>query len=115
MDFPIEPILDRIIVKKDPAFKERKGNFHVPDSVKGRSHFATVVAVGPGRVNVETGEFIPLTVKAGDRVFLKEYDGYRFTLNGENYFIFSEAEIIGTIKEGFNTEDLDATVGEDDV
>lgn len=100
MDFPIEPILDRIIIKKDEAFKDKTGKFHLPDSVKGRSNKGTVMAAGPGRVNVETGHFIPLTVKAGDRVFMKEFDGYRFEYEGETYFVFSENEIVGKLKEG---------------
>lgn len=93
--FPIEPILDRIIILKDEAGKE--GNFLVPDSVKGRSKTGTVVAVGPGRINLENGEHLPLAVKVGDRVWLKEYDGYRFDVNGVTYSVFTENEIIGKV------------------
>lgn len=94
-DFPIEPILDRIIVKKDNA--ETESGFHLPDSVKGRSRIGTVVAVGPGRINLDTGDYLPLAVAAGDRVVLKEFDGYRFDWEGETYFIFTENEIIGKL------------------
>lgn len=93
--FPIEPILDRIIVKKDSA--EKDSGFYVPDTVKGRSNTGVVIAAGPGRLNVETGQYIPLAVKAGDRVLLKEFDGYRLDWNGETYAVFSENEIIGKI------------------
>lgn len=96
MTFPIEPILDRIIVQKDKAVQE--GVALLPDSVKGLSNLATVVAVGPGRINLETGEHLPLAVEAGDRVWLKEYDGYRFDLGSETYFVFTENEIIGKWK-----------------
>lgn len=96
MTFPIEPILDRIIVRKDPD--TRQGQFHMPESIKGRSRFATVIAVGPGRINLETGEHIPLAVKADDRVVLKEYDGYSFDFEGQQYFVFTENEIIGKLK-----------------
>jgi len=95
-NFPIEPILDRIIIKKDSA--ETEAGFHLPDTVKGRSRTGTVVAVGPGRINLETGEHIPLAVQAGDRVVLKEFDGYRFDWEGEVYFVFTENEIIGKLK-----------------
>lgn len=98
MDFPIEPILDRIIVKKDSFDKSKDGNFFLPGTVKGRGNEATVVAVGPGRINLETGEHLPLAVKAGDRVWLKEYDGYRFDYDGVTYFVLTESEIIGKIK-----------------
>lgn len=96
MTFPIEPILDRIIVKKDDA--EKDSGFHLPDTVKGRSRTGVVVAAGPGRVNLETGNYIPLAVKAGDHVVLKEFDGYRFDWEGQTYFIFTENEIIGKLK-----------------
>lgn len=97
MTFPIEPILDRIIIKKDEM--EKESNFYVPDTVKGRSRIGTVVAAGPGRVNIETGEYIPLSVKAGDKVVLKEFDGYRFDWEDVTYFIFTENEIIGKLRE----------------
>ena len=96
-EFPIEPILDRIIILKDNA--ETEAGFYLPDTVKGRSRTGTVVAVGPGRINVETGKYIPLAVKAGDRVVLKEFDGYRLDWDGEKYFVFSENEIIGKLTE----------------
>ena len=99
MTFPIEPILDRIIVLKDSREKSKSGNFHLPDTVKNRGNTATVIAVGPGRINLETGEHLPLAVKAGDRIWLKEFDGYRFELDGTVYFVFTENEIIGKIRE----------------
>jgi len=99
MTFPIEPILDRIIIKKDDASKSKSGLFHLPDTVKNRSTTGIVVAAGPGRINLETGEHLPLAVKAGDRVWLKEFDGYRFDLEGVTYFVFTENEIIGKVIE----------------
>jgi len=96
--FPIEPILDRIIIQKDNAEKE-SGGFHLPDTVKGRSRLGTVIAAGPGRIDLSTGNFIPLAVKAGDRVVLKEFDGYRFEWEGVKYFVFTENEIIGKLAD----------------
>jgi len=96
--FPIEPILDRIIVKKDEETKQ--GDFYIPESVKGRSRTGTVIAAGPGRLNTETGKYIPLAVKAGDRVVIKEFDGYYFEWEGVKYFVFTENEIIGRLLKG---------------
>ena len=96
--FPIKPILDRIIIKKEPM-EVAEGGFVVPDSVKGRSNIGTVIAHGPGRQNIETGEYLPLAVSVGDKVFLKEFDGYLLDWDGERYFIFTEADIIGKIEE----------------
>lgn len=99
MSFPIEPLFDRVFVKKDEMQVTQSG-FHLPDTVKGRAVTGTVVAVGKGRYSMERGEFMPLTVKVGDRVFLKAFDGYVVeTPTGDQVFVFSENEIIGIIKE----------------
>lgn len=73
------------------------GLFHLPDSVKGRAVTGTVVAVGKGRYSVDKGEYVPMTLAVGDRVFLKAFDGYIVTYNEEEVFVFSENEIIGKI------------------
>jgi chaperonin GroES len=95
--FPVEPLFDRVFVKKDDASKDEDGILHLPDSIKGRAKTGTVVAVGPGYFNTTTGKFIPTSVKVGDRVYLKEFDGYRVDINGEQVFIFQENEIIGKL------------------
>lgn len=99
MSFPIEPLFDRVFVKKDDA-QVTKSGFHLPDTVKGRAVTGTVVAVGPGRYSVDKGQFIPMSVKVGDRVFLKAFDGYVMDVpeTGEQVFIFSENEIIGVFR-----------------
>jgi len=97
--FPIQPLFDRVFVKKDDASKDEDGLFYLPDSVKSRAKTGTVLAVGPGYYNVSTGDFIPMTLKVGDRVYLKEFDGYRIDINGEQVFIFQENEIVGRLVE----------------
>jgi len=97
--FPIEPLFDRVFVKKDNAEKTESG-FHLPQTVKGRAVTGTVVAVGQGRLSNDTGKFIPLSLKAGDRVYVKEFSGYTIRYNEhEEIFVFLENEIIGKLVE----------------
>jgi chaperonin GroES len=97
-EFPIQPLFDRVFVKKDED-KLTKSGFHLPETVKGRAKTGTVVAVGHGWFNPTNGETIPLKVKVGDRVFIAEFDGHMIDYEGERVWIFRENEIIGLLKE----------------
>jgi co-chaperonin GroES (HSP10) len=97
MSFPIEPLFDRVFVKKDEAKKTESG-LHLPETVKGRAVTGIVVAVGPGQRN-HLGKFLPTCVKTGDRVFLKEFSGYIIKYKDEEeIFVFNENELIGVMK-----------------
>lgn len=94
--FPIEPTFDRVFVKKDEA-EQTKSGFHLPETIKGRSPTGTVVAVGPGRFSVEHNRYVPLQFKVGDRVFVKQFDGYTIKYGEHHVHVFSEHEILGRI------------------
>jgi len=98
IDFPVQPLFDNVFVKKDDASKTESG-LHLPQSVKGRAVTGTVVAVGPGHLNVQTGNYVPCSVKVGYRVFLKEFAGYIVRYKNEEVFVFKEAEVLGILKE----------------
>lgn len=93
--FPIEPLMDRVFVKKDDMSIDKKSGLHLPDTVKGRAQTGTVVAVGPGYLDVQTGKFYPISLKVGDRIFIDAFAGTIFKHENENYFIFNEREILG--------------------
>ena len=97
--FPIEPLMDRVFVKKDDMSIDKETGFHLPATVKGRASTGTVLAVGPGYLDTMTGKFYPLSLKVGDRVFVKEFDGYIIRFKGVEAFVFSEKEIIGKVIE----------------
>jgi chaperonin GroES len=97
-EFPIEPMMDRVFVAKDDASVDTETGFHLPDSVKGRAQTGTVVAVGPGYFDIQNGQYVPTSLKVGDRVFLKAFDGYIIRYNGYEVFVFSEKEIIGKLR-----------------
>ncbi len=95
--FLIEPLFDRVFVKKDDASKS--GIFYLPESVKGRAQTGTVVAVGPGYFDIQTGDFRPMCLKVGDRIFVKEFDGYIVRYGDHEVFVFKEMEILGKVVE----------------
>jgi chaperonin GroES len=94
--FPIEPLFDRVFVRKDEAQQTASG-FHLPETIKGRAPTGTVVATGPGRFSVEHNKYIPMELKVGDRVFVKQFDGYTVKYGKHHVHVFSEPEIIGRI------------------
>lgn len=98
MSFPIKPLFDRVFVKKVAADKTESG-FHLPQTVKGRAVTGTVVAVGDGHLNAETGLFVPLCLKEGDRVYVKEFSGYTIRWENEEVHVFQAGEIIGLLRE----------------
>jgi co-chaperonin GroES (HSP10) len=98
-DFPIQPFFDYVLVKKDDASMDKDNIFHLPDTVKGRAQTGTVVAVGQGYLDLITGKFIPTIVKVGDRVWVKEFTGYRVDYKEHQVYLFTEKEIIGKIAE----------------
>ena len=103
MSCPIRPLFDRVLVKKDESAQTKSG-LHLPQTVKGRATTGTVVAVGDGHLNVDTGKFVPLKLKVGDRVYIKEFTGYYIELKGEKLFVFAESEIIGLLPQDYQME-----------
>ena len=97
MTFPVKPLYDQVFVKKEGASKTKSG-LHLTESVKGRAVTGIVVAAGPGLLSPFTGGFLPMTVKEGDKVYIKEFSGYIIKYEGEeDVHVFKENEIVGVI------------------
>ncbi len=94
----VRPLRDRVLVKRVEEQEQRIGGIIVPDTAKEKPQQAKVVAVGNGRVTDE-GKTIPLDVKAGDYVLIGKYAGTDIKLDGEEYVIVREDEILG-VTEG---------------
>lgn len=94
----VRPLHDRVLVKRLEEQEQRIGGIIIPDTAKEKPQQAKVVAVGRGRVN-EDGKTIPLDVKAGDHVLVGKYSGTEIKLDGEEYLILREDEILG-VAEG---------------
>src|SRR5438874_11981830 len=94
----VRPLRDRILVKRIEEQEQRIGGIIIPDTAKEKPQQAKVVAAGSGRVN-DDGNTIPLDVKPGDYVLIGKYAGTEITLEGEEYLIVREDEILG-VAEG---------------
>jgi chaperonin GroES len=94
----VRPLRDRLLVKRVEAHEERIGNIIIPDTAREKPQTAKVVAVGKGRVN-DKGEVFPLDVKAGEYVLIGKYAGTEIKLDGEEYLILREEEVLG-VAEG---------------
>ena len=91
----LTPLHDRVIVKRIEEKETVKGGIIIPDSAKEKPMEGEVIAVGAGRR--EKGELIPLDVKAGDRVLFGKYGGTEIKLDGEEYLILREEEILAKL------------------
>ena len=100
----VRPLRDRILVKRLEEQEQRIGGIIIPDTAKEKPQTAKVIAVGKGRVNDE-GKVFPLDVKIGDYVLIGKYAGTDIKLDGEEYLIVREDEVLG-IAEGVREPEL---------
>ena len=91
----LTPLHDKVIVKRIEEKETVKGGIIIPDSAKEKPMEGEVIAVGSGKR--EKGELIPLDVKPGDRVLFGKYGGTEIKLEGEEYLILREEEILAKL------------------
>ncbi len=92
------PLHDRVVVKRIEAEEKTAGGVIIPDTAKEKPQQAEVVAVGPGGRD-EAGKLIPMDVKAGDRVLFGKWSGTEVKIDGDEYLIMKESDIMGVIVE----------------
>lgn len=93
----IRPLNDRLLVKRLEEEEKTAGGIIIPDSAKEKPAEGEVVAVGPGKLN-DKGDRIALQVKAGDRVLFSKYGGTDVKLDGDDYLIMREDDILGVVE-----------------
>ena len=93
----VRPLHDRIVIKRIEEKETVKGGIIIPDTAKEKPQEAEVIAVGKGKR--EKGELIPLDVKVGDRILFGKYSGTEIKLEGEEYLIIREDEVLGVIEQ----------------
>jgi chaperonin GroES len=91
----IKPLGDRVLVHPDVAEEKTASGIIIPDTAKEKPQRGTVVAVGPGKY--ENGTKIEMNVKAGDKVLYGKYAGTELVLDGTEYMIMRESDILGVI------------------
>ena len=92
----LHPLHDRVLVKRVEEEPTRRGGIIIPDSAKEKPQEGKVIAVGKGKVS-EAGKKTPLDVKAGDRVLFGKYSGSEVKLDGEEYLIMKEEDVLGIL------------------
>ncbi len=93
----IRPLQDRIIVKRIEEEETSKGGIIIPDAAKEKSQEGKVVAVGKGVIR-DDGKLQKLDVKRGDRVLFGKFAGTEVNLDGEEYFIIREDDVLGIVE-----------------
>jgi chaperonin GroES len=94
----LRPMQDRIIVKRVEEESKTAGGIYIPDTAKEKPQQGEVVAVGKGKVT-EDGKVLPLDVKVGDKVLFGKYAGTEVKLDGQDYLIMREDDILGVIEK----------------
>lgn len=90
----VRPLQDRVILKRIEEQETVRGGIIIPDSAKEKQQEGEVVAVGSGK-RLEDGTVLPLEVQKGDRVLFGKYSGTEIKLDGQEYLIVKEDEILG--------------------
>ena len=95
----IRPLYDRIVVKRIEEQETIRGGIIIPDSAKEKPQEGEVIAVGNGK-RLEDGKVVPLDVKVGDRILFGKYTGNEIRLDGEEYIIMREEDVLGILDAG---------------
>jgi len=98
----IRPLHDRIIIQRLEEGEQKVGGIIIPDSAKEKPQQGKVIAAGNGKTK-DDGQRTPLDVKAGDRILFGKYSGQEIKLDGEEYIIMREDEVLGII-DGANAK-----------
>jgi len=102
MSLNIRPLYDRVVVKRIEEKETIQGGIIIPDTAKEKPQEAEVVAVGHGK-RLEDGKIVALEVKAGDRILFGKYSGSDIKIDGDEYLILREDEILGILEGGSKT------------
>ena len=92
------PLHDRVVIKRIEAEEKTTGGIIIPDTAKEKPQEGEVIAVGPGGRD-ESGKLIPIDVKVGDRVLFGKWSGTEVKLDGIEYLIMKESDLMGVLVE----------------
>ncbi|MEJ2204398.1 MAG: co-chaperone GroES [Gemmatimonadota bacterium] len=93
----IQPLADRVVIKALDESEQMRGGLYIPDTAKEKPSQGEVVAVGPGKIS-DDGKRLDMDVKVGDRVLYGKYSGTDVTLDGEEFLILRESDVLAVIK-----------------
>ena len=93
----VRPLGDKILVKRAEPEAKTDAGIYLPESAKDKPKEGKVIAVGNGRLNRDTGEYVPFTVKKGDRVIFSSYAGTEIKIGDDEMLIVTEDDILGIV------------------
>ena len=93
----LEPLNDRVLVKRLESEEKTSGGLYIPDTAKEKPSKGEVIAVGPGKLN-DNGTRVELAVKAGDQVLFNKYAGTEVKIDGVDHLVMREEDILAVIK-----------------
>ena len=93
----LRPLHDKVLVKRTEEDETSSGGIILSAAAKEKPSQGEVIAVGPGK-KLESGDLVPVNVKAGDTVIFGQYGGNEVKVDGEDYLILSESDIFGVIE-----------------
>ena len=96
MSAKLTPLHDRIVIRRIEEAETTRGGIIIPDSAKDKPQEGEVIAVGRGKTNDE-GKVFPLDVKAGDRLLFGKYAGTEIKIDGDDFLIMREEEVLGIL------------------
>jgi chaperonin GroES len=92
----LRPLHDRLLVKRLEEADGKHGSLFIPDTAKEKPHEGQVISVGPGRIT-DDGRHLSLDVKPGDRILFGTYSGSEVTLDGGEYLVMKEEDVLGIL------------------
>jgi len=90
------PLHDRLLVRRIEEAGTTRGGLIIPDSAKDKPQEGQVISIGKGKTN-EEGKVFPLAVKEGDRILFGKYSGAEIKVDGEDFLIMKEGEVLGIV------------------
>ena len=93
----VKPLGDRVLVQPVEENEVKKGGIIIPDTAKEKLQEGKIVALGTGKRD-DDGKLVPFTVKKGDRVLISKYGGTEIKIDGKDYLIMREEDILGVIE-----------------
>jgi len=96
MKLKLKPLADRVVVEPAPPDEVSKGGIILPDTAQEKPQQGTVAAVGEGKIS-DSGNLVKMTLKAGDKILYGKYSGTEVTIDGTDYLIMRESDILAVL------------------
>jgi chaperonin GroES len=93
----LKPLADRVVVKALEETETMRGGLYIPDTAKEKPQQGEIIAAGPGKFDEKGGQRIPMDVKVGDKVLYGKYSGTEVTIEGVQYLILRESDVLAIV------------------